>query len=910
MGKENQFFKNLWQNKKLFWTLIAAVLVLAIGIGVAVAVLGGSSSGKSTYELSVKSEGGMALSDVEIFIYKDAALEDLFAVGKTDSEGEFSFEADTGKYFAVLKSVPQGYLLEESYPLTTNTNIVLKMELLDDVDLNNVNIGLGDVMFDFTVKACDGTEYTLSELLETKSAVVLNFWYINCNPCKAEFPFLQEAYEIYSDDIAVIAINPYDGDDLSVAEYKDNLELTFPMVSCGEEWANAFNLKAYPTTVIIDRFGVVSLIHAGSIDNTQSFTDAFDYYIDENYRQQTANNISDLKPIEAEEGSQEKPFEFGGVTEFEVEIEAGETVYCDVYKVSGMQLTIEDSDVSLVYDGETYKSKKGTLSLVVTSPDTYTPVNLAITNTGKTTKKFTVEFSFLPGTMGNPYTLEMGKFTAKIEAGNDQGVYYLYKADKDGTVTISCTSATKGVDYNFTLYNLSSYVYHTLEEEGKEKTLSIEVSAGDELQFTAGTLPDDNNEYPAAKLNFKATFEKKSENTQQPSSSTAGSSSTSTSSTTTSSTSSGSSTSSSTSSGSTGTDDSNKLTYSVKVVNENSEPMSGVSVNLKGTEGEGSAVTNSSGVATLKLPEGTYTVTVTAPSGYEKPSSFRLTKRVTSEEVMLYISVPDGYTKLNGELVQLADVGTTKVSLNSGEVTYFIFKPSQSAKYRITCTGGALSYWGSPFFLNEQKDVISSNTMIMSVKESNLGGEYVLGITASGSSSSGTITITNIGAADTDYTDAEWIVYKGTHTPNAYTFTGNASSLTYVDITAATSKYTITKDSNGYYYINGKQAYMNLGSDAKYISFLSIINDGVGIKKYFFDDSGNFIKKESYTELVTDYINCMDSKTGLYPLTEDLVYILKQIGEKEGWWTEIGYLTQSVTGDINTEIAWLFTCCY
>ena len=46
-----------------------------------------------------------------------------------------------------------------------------------------------------------------------------------------------------------------------------------------------------------------------------------------------------------------------------------------------------------------------------------------------------------------------------------------------------------------------------LDTDAEYNTVSIEVKAGDELQFSAGTLPNEENEYPAATLTFTVSFE-------------------------------------------------------------------------------------------------------------------------------------------------------------------------------------------------------------------------------------------------------------------------------------------------------------------------------------------------------------------------------------------------------------------
>ena len=50
-------------------------------------------------------------------------------------------------------------------------------------DLDGITLNLGDMIIDYTFTAVDGTEYNISELLQEKNAVVLNFWYLECDPC-------------------------------------------------------------------------------------------------------------------------------------------------------------------------------------------------------------------------------------------------------------------------------------------------------------------------------------------------------------------------------------------------------------------------------------------------------------------------------------------------------------------------------------------------------------------------------------------------------------------------------------------------------------------------------------------------------------------------------------------------------
>lgn len=174
---------------------------------------------------------------------------------------------------------------------------------LQDGALADQSLSLGDMMCDFSVMAGDPAvtsstltvEYTLSELLKTKKAVVLNFWFEGCGPCRTEFPYLQKAYEAYADEIEVLAINPYDGTAQSVITYAANLGLTFPVVKGEDAWQSAMELTAYPTTVVIDRYGMIAMIHKGSVTQEGVFEAVFDHFTADDYVQHTVRNLSELE---------------------------------------------------------------------------------------------------------------------------------------------------------------------------------------------------------------------------------------------------------------------------------------------------------------------------------------------------------------------------------------------------------------------------------------------------------------------------------------------------------------------------------------------------------------------------------------------------------------------------------------
>ena len=133
MDKIKAFFSSLLQNKKLLWIIggVAALLVIA---GIVIALLVGASNTDLTgCTVEVKTEGGMALEGIGVYIYTDATKAELVSYAKTNEEGVAAItEAVPKGGVAILDGVPAGYVVEESYPITaTETKIVLSISLLE-----------------------------------------------------------------------------------------------------------------------------------------------------------------------------------------------------------------------------------------------------------------------------------------------------------------------------------------------------------------------------------------------------------------------------------------------------------------------------------------------------------------------------------------------------------------------------------------------------------------------------------------------------------------------------------------------------------------------------------------------------------------------------------------------------------
>ena len=254
------------------------------------------ATGKTTYTVTVETAGGMPLEGLDVYIYGDASLEDLKQFGETDADGVASLEVAEGSgYVAVVSGAPKGYDIKPSYPITgSNTKLVLESSLIKDGNLADVQLGLGDVMYDFTVTEAGGKEITLSEMLEEKDMVLINFWYTTCSWCLKEFPYMEQAYQTYQDKVGIIALNPYETNDV-IKPFMETNGLSFSMASCPASWSNTFGITGYPTSIIVDRYGIICLIEAGGLTSVTPFNNTFIHFTAENYEQKLCpNGIADI----------------------------------------------------------------------------------------------------------------------------------------------------------------------------------------------------------------------------------------------------------------------------------------------------------------------------------------------------------------------------------------------------------------------------------------------------------------------------------------------------------------------------------------------------------------------------------------------------------------------------------------
>ncbi len=121
---------------------------------------------------------------------------------------------------------------------------------------------------DFTLNDLASKPVTLSSF---KGRIVLiNFWATWCGPCLIEMPAIQKRYEAFQDQGFVVLGVDADEPISDVETFVHTLNLTFPvLLDPGATVNDLYRVRGLPTTYIVDRDGVISRLHIGSMTEDQ-----------------------------------------------------------------------------------------------------------------------------------------------------------------------------------------------------------------------------------------------------------------------------------------------------------------------------------------------------------------------------------------------------------------------------------------------------------------------------------------------------------------------------------------------------------------------------------------------------------------------------------------------------------------
>jgi thiol-disulfide isomerase/thioredoxin len=97
--------------------------------------------------------------------------------------------------------------------------------------------------------------------------VVLNFWFINCPPCRQEMPELNQLTRNFS-GAEVVFIGIALDDQTQLEQFLKQTPFDYQQIASGSAIAAQYGIKGYPTHAVLDRAGKVVFQTMGLGPNT------------------------------------------------------------------------------------------------------------------------------------------------------------------------------------------------------------------------------------------------------------------------------------------------------------------------------------------------------------------------------------------------------------------------------------------------------------------------------------------------------------------------------------------------------------------------------------------------------------------------------------------------------------------
>jgi cytochrome c biogenesis protein CcmG/thiol:disulfide interchange protein DsbE len=133
---------------------------------------------------------------------------------------------------------------------------------------------------DFVLKDLQGKDLKLADF--KGKVLVLNFWATWCPPCRAEIPDFVEAYAANKDkglEILGVSVDRMTADRL--LPFVSKAKINYPVVLADAKIVQDYEPGDYiPTTIIIDKKGIVRRRHVGQMDK-ETLVQLFNQYNNE-----------------------------------------------------------------------------------------------------------------------------------------------------------------------------------------------------------------------------------------------------------------------------------------------------------------------------------------------------------------------------------------------------------------------------------------------------------------------------------------------------------------------------------------------------------------------------------------------------------------------------------------------------
>ena len=129
-----------------------------------------------------------------------------------------------------------------------------------------VGITVGKTLPQFTLRSLDGQSITVGS---SNNITILNFWTTWCPPCRSEMPELNEFVLQYIDKVTFYAINLSEESKV-VNDFMYTNRYSIPVLLDSDgEVGKLFRIQYIPTTIVVDRNGVIKYRKSGPVTKTE-----------------------------------------------------------------------------------------------------------------------------------------------------------------------------------------------------------------------------------------------------------------------------------------------------------------------------------------------------------------------------------------------------------------------------------------------------------------------------------------------------------------------------------------------------------------------------------------------------------------------------------------------------------------
>jgi peroxiredoxin/outer membrane lipoprotein-sorting protein len=126
-------------------------------------------------------------------------------------------------------------------------------------DLNAGMLALGSAAPPFRLPSLNGTTVSLADQRHGAKATLVNFWYLNCPPCRLENPEFEKIYQqFHAQGFNILAIDKGDPP-AAITTYARHAGLTYPILLGGEETSQSvfarYRISTFPGTYLLNADG-------------------------------------------------------------------------------------------------------------------------------------------------------------------------------------------------------------------------------------------------------------------------------------------------------------------------------------------------------------------------------------------------------------------------------------------------------------------------------------------------------------------------------------------------------------------------------------------------------------------------------------------------------------------------------